>query len=562
MHWIADELRAHLELAFFLVVGLGHLLGRVRLGPLRLNPVIGVLLAGVLVGQLGIEVPSALPWAFFALFLFAVGYETGPQFVRGLGRSALPQLALTLWLGGASLGCVLVTARWLGFDAGATAGLLAGGLNESAALGTAASAIAKLGLDAAAASRLESSLAVAFAVTYLPGLLVSVYLLSRLGPRLLGVDLAAACRELEQQMGVDEDAPGVLSAYREIEARAYRVPPSHDGVTVAALERSFLPARIFVERVRQHGALSDAAPERRLFAGDRVALSGRREALLAAKNPFHDHEVDDQPLLDVPAIEASVTATRRELVGVTVGEIEKRVAAEIDTRGVFVTRILRGGREIPRGRDTVIERGDVVGIVGARTHVERVAPLLGFVEWPSAATDLATVGVVIAIGGLIGLPALHFGALELGLSLPVGVLVAGLLTGWLRSVHPVFGRVPAPALHLFDTLGLTGFLALVGISAGPGFVLGLRDSGVALLAAGVAVCAIPHVTTILLGRFVFGMHPGVLLGVCAGAGTAPAALAAVQEVARSKVPTLGYGMSYALGNLLLAMSGALLVTLH
>jgi len=167
----------------------------------------------------------------------------------------------------------------------------------------------------------------------------------------------------------------------------------------------------------------------------------------------------------------------------------------------------------------------------------------------------------IAIGAIAGLASFRLAGLEIGLSMPVGVLVGGLVAGWLRSVRPALARVPEPVLKLFDSLGLTGFLAIVGINAGPGFVDGLRTSGGPLVLAGVLVCLVPNLVTIVTGRYLLRMHPGVLLGVCAGAGTSPAGLAAVQEKAKSQVPTLGYGVSYAVGNLLLALWGSVLVTL-
>ncbi len=125
----------------------------------------------------------------------------------------------------------------------------------------------------------------------------------------------------------------------------------------------------------------------------------------------------------------------------------------------------------------------------------------------------------------------------------------------------IFGRVPDAALSLLSSLGLCGFLALVGIAAGPMFVVGLRTAGIPLLVAGVLVCAIPNIVTPLVGRYLFGMHPGIALGICAGAGTSQSGLAAVQEASESEVATLGYGVSYAIGNILLALSGTLIVAL-
>jgi putative transport protein len=140
-------------------------------------------------------------------------------------------------------------------------------------------------------------------------------------------------------------------------------------------------------------------------------------------------------------------------------------------------------------------------------------------------------------------------------------LIGGLVVGWLHSRRPIFGRVPDAALSLLNSLGLGAFLALVGIGAGPMFVFGLRTSGVPLLVAGVLVCAIPNIVTPLVGRYLLGLHPAIALGICAGAGTSQSGLAAVQEACESQVATLGYGVSYAIGNILLALSGTLIIAL-
>jgi putative transport protein len=175
---------------------------------------------------------------------------------------------------------------------------------------------------------------------------------------------------------------------------------------------------------------------------------------------------------------------------------------------------------------------------------------------------MMVVAVAIVAGALIGLPALDIGGVEIGLSLPVGVLLGGLVAGWLRSVRPhLFGRIPGATLWVFESIGLTGFVAVVGLNAGPDFVTGLRASGPSLLLAGLITVMSALLVGVLVGRWVFKMHPGVLLGVCAGACTATPALAAVQETAKSAVPSIGYGVAYAIGNVLLAIWGTVIVVL-
>jgi putative transport protein len=203
LEWVKHALQSHPELALFLALGLGYLLGQLRLGPLKLSPVIGVLIAGIAVGQIGITEPAVLQWAFFLLFLFSVGYKTGPQFFRGLGRAALPQVVLAVLLCTMGLVSTYAISKLLKFDAGTAAGLLAGSLNASTAMGTANDAIEKLGISEHLRSTLTTDVAVAFAVTYLVGLFTTMLVLARLAPWLMRVDLRAECKKLEHELGMN-----------------------------------------------------------------------------------------------------------------------------------------------------------------------------------------------------------------------------------------------------------------------------------------------------------------------------------------------------------------------
>ena len=560
MSWLATSLQNHPEIALFLALGLGQAAARFRIGPFKLNAVVCVLLAGVAIGQLGIKPPPALQWSFFVLFLFAIGYKTGPQFFEGLGRSALPQVGLSVFFCAVSLASAYFLSKLFGFNAGGEA-CIAGGLGASPAMGTADDAIVKLNVSEAVRQQLAASSAVAFAVTYLVGVITTIVTLSKIDPWLMRVDLKSACRKLEGELGMEKNEPGVFSAYQHFVARSYSIPESFDGKTAAALEQEFSPARVFVERVaNSHGPI-DAGPETVLHRGDKVALTGRNEILASVENPLFPYEIADPDLLDIPVVTVDHVLSRRDLDHRTLAQVAETLGSEAPTRGVFVREISRGGEKLPIGTGLVLERGDTLRIVGVRRHVERVAARLGSTAWPSTATDMAVLGLAIAIGGLIGLPALRFVGVEIGLSAPVGVLIGGLVVGWLHSRRPIFGRVPDAALSLLNSLGLGAFLALVGIAAGPMFVLGLRTSGIPLLVAGVLVCAIPNIVTPLVGRYLFRMHPAIALGICAGAGTSQSGLAAVQEASESQVATLGYGVSYAIGNILLALSGTLIVAL-
>ena len=560
MGMFREILQAHPEIAFFLVLGLGYLFGKLALGSFKLGAVTGTLLAGVLVGQLGVSLPNEVKQCFFLLFLFAIGFRTGPQFFRGLKSDGLAHAALAAIVATTGLLVAWVVAEAFGYDAGTAAGLVAGALTESATIGTAMDAIARLDLSEAGRAGLSNNIPVAFAVTYLVGVTVAAWVLSQLAPKLLRVDLAEECRKLEEQM--QGGAAHQASARREHELRAYAVDPGSRfvGRSLADLEASATGARIFVEQVRSRGQIVASRDVQVLREGDVVAVAGRRTTLVEVLEAPGSglREVDDRELLDVPGDVVDVVVTSMAIDGRMLADLAQDEAS----RGVFLRRIARAGTDIGMLPNTKLHRGDVLTLVGSAASTARAAEHIGVQDRATDVTDMMVVATGIVAGALIGLPAFHVGGVEIGLSLPVGVLLGGLVCGWLRSVKPgMFGRVPGPTLWIFESIGLTGFVAVVGLNAGPDFVQGLKASGVSLVAAGAITITASLLIGVMLGKWLFKMHPGVLLGVCAGGCTATPALAAVQEAARSSVPSIGYGVAYAVGNVLLAIWGTVIVAL-
>ena len=559
MEAVRGILQAHPEIAFFLVLGLGYLLGRVALGSFKLGAVTGTLLAGVLVGQVGITLSNDVKQCFFLLFLFAIGFRTGPQFFRGLKSDGLQHAALAAIVATTGLLVALGVTMLFGYDAGTAAGLVAGSLTESATIGTAMDAISKLDLSGSEQAALNNNIPVAFAVTYLVGVIGSAWVLSQLAPKLLRIDLAEECRKFEEEtLGSKSTPPPVR---REFELRAYTLTRDCPwvGRTVADFEASG-GTRVFIERCRSRGQIEDAAIDYVLRAGDTIAVSGARATLVEVLEAPGTGllEVDDRDLLSMAGDMIDVVVTNKDVDGMMLVDLGREAA----TRGAYLRRITRGGTALSLMPNTVVHRGDVLTIVGLGASVARTSAYLGVEDRASDVTDMFVVATGIVAGALIGLPALHLGSIEIGLSLPVGVLLGGLVCGYVRSIRPQwFGQIPTPTLWIFESIGLTGFVAVVGLNAGPDFVRGVQESGLSLVVAGLFTISVSLLVGVLVGRWLFKMHPGVLLGVCAGGCTATPALAAIQEAARSSVPSIGYGVAYAVGNVLLAIWGTVIVLL-
>jgi putative transport protein len=462
-------------------------------------------------------------------------------------------MAVTVVLCVTSLLTAFLAALIFDYDSGTAAGLLAGAFTESTVIGTAGETINRLDLSDSEKARLLNNIPVAYAVAYLVGTGFVVWFLSQLAPRLLRIDLKAESRKLEESLSAGEEKLG-LSAYPEWDLRAYALDDAWAGRTVAELEASFAPARVFIERIRRDWQIREVEPNLVLGAGDLVAVSARRRVLVGERRI--GTEIQDQQLLDFPWAVMDVVLTNGTLVNKTIAEL----AAE-HGRGVVLHKLVRGSEEIPFVASTVVNRGDLLRLAGATRDVERVGSALGYIERPTSATDMVFVGLGILVGGLLGALTVTVAGLPLSLTASGGALIMGLIFGWLRSLRPTFGRIPEPALWIFDTVGLAVFIGCVGLSAGPSFVEGIRQTGPSLLLVGFVVALTPHVVAVLFGYHVVKMNPVILLGACAGAGTITAALRSIQDEAGSKLPVLGYTVPYAVGNILLTAWGPVIVLL-
>jgi putative transport protein len=553
-----DTLRQYPELAVYLVLALGFGLGKVKIKAFSLGVVTCTLIAGLLIGQADIHISSVLSSTFFMMFLFAVGYGVGPEFFRALRSDGLPQVAFSTLICCSGLACAYVLARILGYDAGLAAGLLSGGYTNSTVLGVASDAITRTTSDQVAAAKMLSLMSVAYAVTYPFGTAGAAWFLATLGPKLLKVDLPSACKEYEQQMAggsLRSDGP---SAYREISARAYRLTnPALQGLTVAQFEDHFSQDQLFVRRLEHDGKVQDCESNTILPAEGVLVIAAHLGTLVGLEEHVGP-EIDDGKALDFPTEQLDVVITRRQAQPQTVGELLK-ANRDHHGRGVFLCRLSREGIEVPLFPTSRIAHGDVLTLQGAKQDVAIAANHLGYPDRPVVMSDMLIMCTAVVVGGLLGAITIHVGGIPLSFGSSVGVLIAGLTCGYLHGRFRTFGRIPASALWVFNNVGLNGFIAVVGINAGPGLISGLRDYGVTLVLCGVVVSLLPLLLGIYLGKYVFRFHPGITLGACAGARTTTAALGALESASQSKVPALGYTVSYAVARILLAIWGMVIV---
>lgn len=559
MDWILEIFRNNPSIPIFLTIGIGFWIGKLKYKTFSLGTVTSVLLVGVLVGQMDIPISGPVKSVFFLLFLFAIGYSVGPQFFNALKGSGIKQVIFAVIMCALCLGVTVGVALIFGYNPGEAAGLFSGAQTISAVIGVGDDTIRTLSASAADKQNWIDLVPVCYAVTYIFGTIGSAYILAYIGPAMLGGLSKVKAQTVELEKSMNESSltsdPAFINALRPVVFRAYKADGDFFATprTIAEIEDNMarLGRRIFVERVRSAGKIVDApAATTAIAKGDEVVLSGRREYVIQDES-WIGPEVADAELLSFALEKIPVMIATRQCNGITVDGLR----ALPQMKGVAISAVTRGGQPLPVLAQTRLMRGDMVTITGLKSEVDAAAKAIGYADRPSKTSDMVFVGLGIFIGALIGAITIHLGGIPVSLSTSGGALISGLVLGWLRSKHPTFGHIPDASVWLLNNLGLNMFIAVIGITAAPTFISGIKEVGPMLFVAGIICTTLPLIIGVILGAKVFKFHPAINLGCCAGSRTTTAALGAIQESLDSTVPALGYTITYAIGNTLLILMG-------
>jgi putative transport protein len=546
------------EVFIVLAVALGTLLGRLRIQGFSLGVPACILLIAVIMGQFGtIVIPPLLKTILFGLFVFTIGYRSGPEFFASLSLQTLAQVALALVMGVCGLTIILIFAYALHLDPGTAAGVGAGSLTQTSMMGTASGALEQLGLPTDVLKQQNANMAAGYAVTYILGYILVLLFVPFVAPRLMGVNLKEEAAKLEATLLGGASAKPSNLLYRKFQVRAYQVSRAA-GQTVNDIELQ-IGRRAVVERILRGGEDVDLRPGTKLQAGDEILLAGPSAVIVAAASRIGPEIEGEQVMRSVPGEVVDVSVTARDLHGQTLNDIANRVGGT--ARGVFLRALTRRGQEVPVTPGTQIYVGDVMTLVGLNQALKQVVPRVGQALSSGDRTDIAFLAIGLATGWLIGLLALKIGSIPLTLGGGGGALVAGLVCGWLRSVRPTRGAFPPQAQQTLSDLGLGGFIACIGLASGPAALAAVQAHGLLLLSIGVAVTLTPMIIGTLFAHRVLRMNPVIVCGALAGAMTVDAAVASTCDVAESQTPVLGVAVPYAVANVILTVLGPIIVGL-
>ena len=558
MTWIGRVAASAPEIFIFFAVAIGTLLGRVRIRGFALGVPACILVVAVVLGQFGtIVIPPLLKSILFGLFVFTIGYRSGPEFFASLSLQTLSQVVLALVIGMCGLITILIFAYTLHLGPGTAAGVGAGALTQTSMMGTASGALEQLGLSADVLKQQQANIAAGYAVTYILGYILVLLFVPFVAPRLMGVNLKEEAAKLEAALlGSAPAKPGNL-LYRKFQVRAYQVSEAA-GRTVNEIEAQ-IGRRVVVERILRHGEDVERCVDTKLQAGDEILLTGPSAAIVAAGSMIGPEIEGEHVMRSVPGEVLDVYVTARDLHGLTLADIVDRLG---DTaRGVFLRALTRRGQDVPVTPGTQIYVGDVMTLVALNEALKRVVPRVGQPLRASDRTDIAFLAAGLAIGLLVGLLSFTIGPVPLTLGGGGGALVAGLVCGWLRSRRPTMGAFPPQAQQTLSDLGLGGFIASIGLASGPAALAAVLAHGPLLLSVGVIVTLTPMIVGTLFAHRVLRMNPVIVCGALAGAMTVDAAVAGTCDVAESQTPVLGVAVPYAVANVVLTVLGPIIVGL-
>jgi putative transport protein len=277
-------------------------------------------------------------------------------------------------------------------------------------------------------------------------------------------------------------------------------------------------------RARRNGRIIEATDDIVFEEGDIISVIGS----------LHDHESSrellgseflDPELLNYNVVTKEIIAITTKVVGKTLGEIN--IPGKF---GCFVRSLSRASIDLPINSNTVLNKGDRLYVTGEESRLNDLATEIGRIESEETQTDLLTFSTGIGVGVLIGMIMLKIGVVSIGLGSAGGLLLVGILLGFLRSMSPTFGGMPPAARNVLMEFGLALFMAGVGLGAGAGIVEGFKSAGLQLIGGGVIVTLVPVLVAYFIGRKFLKMNPAILLGSITGSMTSEKLTPAVPTI--------------------------------
>ncbi|MGD9280339.1 MAG: TrkA C-terminal domain-containing protein [Desulfobacterales bacterium] len=538
----------------FLILGAGLVVGKFRIKGTEIGSVTGVLFIGIIAGHFNLPIPTASHSIGFILFIYCVGFQAGPRFLGAFKQDGGRYVLLALITAGSAAALTVVISHAFELEQGYASGILAGALTSTPTLVAARDALDQ-GVRIAGGLTQQgvvANLSASYAITYVFGLSGLILFINFI-PAIFRIDLVKKAHQLTELSWIRsrQDTAEAMKIKETPTVRTYHV--DREQIVDREMDDKVYGLAAAVPRIRRDGEVFTPDYDTRLQLGDIVAVVATHSAHKRVAEMLGP-EIFDQELLDRSIETMSIVLSNKSFEGKSLAEMNFARNYHCS-----LTRLTRGGVDLPRRPDLKLSRGDILVLTGNATQLKDLARQLGFEESRWKETDLVSFAFGIALGLLMGIPSISLGGIKIGLGSAGGVLASGIIFGLLNSRYVVVGRLPAAARYVIMELGMMLFISSVAVSAGTDIMDTFQDAGLKLLLAGAAVTLIPVLICFLVGCYLMRMNVALLLGAIAGSMTSTAALQQINNRAKSTLPTLGYVGSYAFANVLLAIAGSVIV---
>ena len=547
-------LQSHPVFNLFLILSTGLVVGKFRIKGTEIGSVTGVLFIGIIAGHFNLPIPTASHSIGFILFIYCVGFQAGPRFWGAFKQDGGRYVLLAFITAGSAAALTVVISRAFEFEQGYASGILAGALTSTPTLVAARDALDQGVRIAEGLTRqgVVANLSASYAITYVFGLSGLILFINFI-PTIFRIDLAKKAHQLTELSWIRSrrDTAEVMKIRETPTLRTYRV--DREQIVDQEIDDNLYDLAAAVPRIRRDGEVFTPNYDTRLQFGDIVAVVAKHSAHKRAAEILGP-EIFDQELIDRSMETMSIVLSNKTFEGKSLAKMN--FARDYNCS---LTRLTRGGVDLPRRPDLKLSRGDILVLTGTVTQLKTLAKKLGFEESRWKETDLVSFAFGIALGLLMGIPSISLGGIKIGLGSAGGVLASGIIFGLLNSRYIVVGRLPTAARYVIMELGMMLFISSVAVNAGTDIMDTFQDAGFKLLLAGAAVTIIPVLVCFLVGCYLMRMNAALLLGAITGSMTSTAALQQINDRAKSTLPTLGYVGSYAFANVLLAIAGNVIV---
>lgn len=539
---------AHAVLVLSGTVALGVLLSRIKICGVSLG-VTWILFVGIVAGHFGLAVEHNILHFIkefgLILFVYSVGLQVGPGFFSSFKKGGLTLNAVAVMIVLMSVILAYVIHLVSGTSLVTMVGVLCGAVTNTPGLGAAQQTY----IDATGVA--DPSIAMGYAVAYplgVVGIVMSIVVIKGL----FGMTME---KELEKATGSSADAAKMATKY-SVQVKNVAI----FGKTIEELH-NLIDIDFVVSRLcRADGSVEIPASATKLYEGDKllvISVESSKESIVAFFGEMLDMSSDEWTDMDSLMATRKIVVTKHKINGKTLGELKVR-----SVFGVNVTRVTRAGIDLVAAPDLELQIGDRVLAVGDDKKLESFAKMLGNSSKQLREPNLLAIFLGIAVGMIFGsIPFMLPGMPQpVKLGLAGGPLIIAILISRFGYKFNIVTYTTLSANMMLREVGISLFLAAVGISSGAGFVdTVVNQGGFAWIGYGVIITLVPMLAGAAIGRFVFKFNYFQLMGLISGSGTNPSGLAYSNSVSPINQQAVSYATVYPLVMFLRVLTPQILI---